>query len=55
MGFSTLAMVLTLLLIAHLSLLYSHRALLVEQRASAGQIRAVRAQEAAQAGLDWAV
>jgi len=54
-GFGTLAMVLTLLLIAHLSLLYSHRALLVEQRASAGQIRAVRAQEAAQAGLDWAV
>jgi len=54
-GFGTLALVLTLLLAAHLSLLYSHRALLVEQRASAGQIRAVRAQEAAQAGLDWAV
>ncbi|MEX8493147.1 hypothetical protein [Sphaerotilus sp.] len=53
-GFGTLAMVMTLLLIAHLSLLYSHRALLFEQRASAGQIRAVRAQEAAQAGLDWA-
>ena len=48
-------MVLILLLIAHLSLLYSHRALLFEQRASAGQVRAVRAQEAAQAGLDWAV
>lgn len=48
-------MVMTLLLIAHLSLLYSHRALLFEQRASASQIRAVRAQEAAQAGIDWAV
>ncbi|WP_338413149.1 hypothetical protein [uncultured Sphaerotilus sp.] len=54
-GFGTLAMVMTLLLIAHLSLLYSHRALLFEQRASAGQVRAVRAQEAAQAGIDWAV
>lgn len=54
-GAGTLAMVMTLLLIAHLSLLYSHRALLVEQRASASQIRAVRAQEAAQAGLDWAI
>jgi hypothetical protein len=48
-------MVMTLLLIAHLSLLYSHRALLFEQRASAGMVRAVRAQEAAHAGLDWAV
>jgi hypothetical protein len=54
-GAGTLAMVMTLLLIAHLSLLYGHRALLVEQRASASQIRAVRAQEAAQAGIDWAV
>nr|WP_310463763.1 hypothetical protein [Sphaerotilus sp.] len=54
-GAGTLAMVMTLLLIAHLSLLYSHRALLFEQRASASQIRAVRAQEAAQAGIDWAV
>jgi hypothetical protein len=48
-------MVMILLLIAHLGLLYSHRALLFEQRASAGQVRAVRAQEAAQAGIDWAV
>ncbi len=48
-------MVMTLLLIAHLSLLYSHRALLFEQRASASQVRAVQAQEAAQAGIDWAV
>lgn len=54
-GAGTLAMVLALLLIAHLSLLYSHRALLFEQRASASQIRAVRAQEAAQAGIDWAI
>jgi hypothetical protein len=54
-GFGTLAMVMTLLLIAHLSLLYSHRALLFEQRASAGQVRAMHAQEAAQAGIDWAV
>jgi hypothetical protein len=54
-GAGTLAMVLTLLLIAHLSLLYSHRALLFEQRASASQVRAVRAQEAAHAGVDWAV
>ena len=54
-GAGTIAMVMVLLLIAHLSLLYSHRALLFEQRASASQIRAVRAQEAAQAGLDWAI
>lgn len=54
-GTGTLAMVMTLLLIAHLGLLYSHRALLFEQRASASQVRAVRAQEAAQAGIDWAV
>lgn len=50
-----MAMVLLLLLVAHLALLYSHRALLFEQRASASQIRAVRAQEAAHAGIDWAV
>ena len=54
-GAGTIALVMALLLIAHLSLLYSHRALLFEQRASASQIRAVRAQEAAQAGLDWAI
>jgi len=54
-GAGTLAMVMILLLIAHLGLLYSHRALLFEQRASASQVRAVRAQEAAQAGIDWAV
>lgn len=48
-------MVVILLLGAHLSLLYSHRALLFEQRASANQWRATLAQEAAEAGIEWAL
>lgn len=53
-GAATLVMAIVLLCITTLMVLYLDRGLVFEQKASANQMRATIAQEAAEAGLDWA-
>jgi hypothetical protein len=54
-GFATLALMLLLFFTMLLVAAYANRGLLFEQRASANQVRAAQAFEAAEAGLEWAI
>ena len=54
-GFAALAVTLLLFFTMLLVAAYANRGLLFEQRASANQVRATQAFEAAEAGLEWAL
>lgn len=54
-GFAALAVTLLLFFTMLLVAAYANRGLLFEQRASANQVRAAQAFEAAEAGLEWAI
>ena len=53
-GVATLAITMLLLFAISLAALFANRSLIFQQRASANQIRAAKAFEAAESGLEWA-